>query len=130
MVRFQANNVAVIDSDEKSILVGFAEERDGQVLESLIFQREHEFDEQDVAHGWNQVYVERNDQIQAGYGGIDQVVLSTEYVRVVLSGRTAESIGDGEFEIGLSLIPEEFDRLRQGLRIVFRGFGTLFERLT
>jgi hypothetical protein len=130
MVRFQANNVAVIDLDEKSILVGFAEERDGQVLESLIFQREHEFDVQDVAHGWNQVYVERNDQIQAGYGGIEQVVLSTEYVRVVLSGRTAESIGDGEFVIGLSLTPEEFERLRQGLRIVFREFGTLVERLT
>jgi hypothetical protein len=75
----------------------------------------------------DQVHVERNDQIQSGYGGIERVVLSPEHVRVVLSGRTAESVGDGEFEIGLSLTPDEYERLRQGLRLVFRGFDTLVE---
>jgi hypothetical protein len=126
MVRFGANKVAVVDS-HGSILVGFADEQDGEYREALLLSRSHEFNEQDVALGLDQVHVERNDQIQSGYGGIERVVLSPEHVRVVLSGRTAESVGDGEFEIGLSLTPDEYERLRQGLRLVFRGFDTLVE---
>jgi hypothetical protein len=126
MVRFGANKVAVVDH-LGSILVGFAHEQDGDCKEALLLSRSHEFDEQDVALGMNQVHVERNDQIQSGYGGIERVVLCPEHVRVVLSGRTAESVGDSEFEIGLALTPDEYERLRQGLQLVFRGFDTLVD---
>jgi hypothetical protein len=126
VVRFEANKVAVVDS-EGSILVGFAYELDGDYREALLLSRSHEFNEQDVALGLDQVHIERNDQIQSGYGGIERVVLSPEHVRVVLSGRTAESLGDKEFDISLSLTADEYDRLRQGLRLVFRGFDTPVE---
>jgi hypothetical protein len=127
VVRFTANTVVVDDSNEGFILVGFADQQDGQYCEMLHFQRAYEFDEQDVALGMNSVYVERNDQSQGGYGGVERVELHSDRVRVLVGGRVAEWMGDSEFEIGLSLSPAELERLREGLRVVFQGFGTLVE---
>jgi hypothetical protein len=127
MVRFAANNVVVNDSDDNFILVGFADEQGGRYRAALHFQRSYEFDEQNVALGMNQVYVERNDQSQGAYGGIERVELHSDRIRLVVGGQTAQRLGDSEFEIGLSLAPEEFGQLRKALRIVFEGFGSLVE---
>ena len=127
MVRFAAIDVVVDDSDDNFILVGFADEQDGRYRDALHFQRSYEFDEQDVALGMDQVYVERNGQSQGAYGGIDRVELHPDRVRIVVRGPTAQRLGDSEFEIGLSLAPEEFGQLRQALRVVFEDFGSLVE---
>jgi hypothetical protein len=127
VVRFTANTVVVDDSDEGFILVGFADGQGGADREALHFQRSHEFDEQDVALGMDRVYAERNDQSQGGYGGVERVELHPDRVRVVVGGGVSEAMGAGEFDISFSLPPEEFERLRDGLRAVFRGFGTLVE---
>jgi len=127
MVRFAANSVVLDDSDENFILVGFADEQDGRYREALHFQRSYEFDEQDLALGMDQVYVERNDQSQSAYGGIEQIELHPDRVRMVVNGQTAQRLGDSEFEIGLSLAPEQFVRLRQALQVVFEGLGSLVE---
>ncbi len=127
MVRFTANNVVVDDSDDNFILVGFADEQDGRYRAALHFQRFYEFDEQDIALGMDQVYVERNEQSQSAYGGIERVELHPGRIRIVVGGQTAQRLGDSEFDIGLSLAPEEFLRLRKALRVVFEGFGSLVE---
>ena len=44
-------------------------------------------------------------------------------MRVLIGG----PLGTGEFDIALSLPHAEFERLRDGLRLVFAGFGTLVE---
>src|SRR5262245_3886481 len=111
-VRFAANDVAVDDSDDNFILVGFADEQDGRYRDSLYFQLSYEFDEQDVALGMDQVYFERNGQSQGAYGGIERVELHIDRVRIVVRGQPAQPLGDSEFEIGLSLAAEEFGRLR------------------
>ena len=127
MVRFTANTVVVDDSDEEFILVGFADKKFGAYREGLHFQRSYEFDEQDVELGMDSVFVERNDQSQGGYGGVARVELHADRVRVSIGGRLAEEMGDSEFEITFSLPPKKFNRLRDGLRTVFRGFDTLVE---
>src|SRR5262245_20554416 len=127
MVRFAANDVAVDDSDDNFILVGFADEQDGRYRDALHFQLSYEFDEQDVALGMDQVYVERNGQSQGAYGGIERVELHIDRVRIVVRGQPAQPLGDSEFEIGLSLAAEEFGRLRQAWRVVFEDFGSLVE---
>jgi hypothetical protein len=127
VVRFAANTVIVDDSDEEFILVGFADERDGEYREAIHFQRSHAFDEQDVALGMDGVYAERNGQGEGGYGGVEQVELNRDRVRVLISGPLATDMGTSEFDIALSLPPAEFERLRDGLRLVFAGFGTLVE---
>lgn len=127
MVRFTANTVMVDDSNENFILVGFADKQDGHYQNVLQFQRSYEFDEQDVALGMNSVYIERNDQSQSGYGGVERVELHADRLRVVIGGLVAQRMGDSEFEIKLSLAPEEFERLRRALRVVFQGFNSLIE---
>jgi len=127
MVRFTAGIVTVDDSNDDFILVGLAEERSGPYREALHFQRSHVFNEQDIALGMNQVYVERNDQSQCGYGGIDRVELHRDHIEVILSGKTAEALGNDRFRIALSLPAGEFDRLRKGLEAVFRDFSCLVE---
>ena len=127
MVRFTANTVVVDDSDDEFILVGFADEQDGAYREALHFQRSHEFDEQDVALGMDSVYAERNDQSQGGYGGVERVELHPNRVRVAIGGELAKRMGTAEFDIAFTLPPEEFERLREGLRVVFAGFGSLVE---
>ena len=124
MVRFTANDVVVDDSDEEFILVGFANEEEG---ESLHFQRSHDFDEQDVALGMDSVYAERNGQGQGGYGGVERVELHPNRVLVVVKGELAEVMGTSEFDIAFVLSPEEFQRLRDGLRVVFADFSSLVE---
>ena len=127
MVRFTANTVVVDDSDPEFILVGFADEQGGEYCEALHFQRSYEFDEQDVGLGMDRVYAERNDQSQGGYGGVERVELHPGRVRVVVGDTLAVRIGTDEFDIALSLAPDEFEKLRSGLRAVFAGFGTLAE---
>lgn len=126
MIRFTATTVAIEDTEDY-VLVGFAEGRDGDGGEALHFQRSHEFDEQDAATGMDQVYVERNDQRQCGYGGIRRVELRPDRLTVRLDEPTSDHLGDDAFEIELRLSPAEFGRLRDGLRAVFRGFETLAE---
>jgi hypothetical protein len=127
VIRFTANTVFVDSTFEGITLVGFADERDGSYRDALHFQRSHSFDEQDVALGMDSVYAERGDQSRGGYGGVERVELHGGYVRVTIGGELAQRMGDGEFEIALSLSPEEFARLREGLRAVFAGFGSLAE---
>ncbi len=127
MVRFSADIVLVDDSDDDFILVGFADGRAGGSREALHFQRSYEWDEQDVELGMDSVYAERNDQSQGGYGGVERVELHRDRVRVVIGEKLAAGIGDSEFEICVSLPPDEFERLRQGLRTVFAGFDTVVE---
>ena len=127
MVRFVANNVVVDDSAQDFILVGFADEKDGVHHEGLHFQRSHEFDEQDVTLGMNSVYAERSDQSEGGYGGVERVDLYPDCISVIVGGELAVRMGTSEFDIRFSLSPAQFERLRAGLRTVFKGFATLVE---
>ena len=127
MVQLTANTVIVDDSADEFILVGFADEHEGQYRDAIHFQRSYEFDDQDVALGMDQVYIERGIQAGSGYGGIDAVELHPNRVRVLVSGGTAQSLGDAEFEIGFSLRPHELLRLQKGLQRIFEGYSVLHE---
>ena len=120
--------VEVNDLNEDFILVGFYNEHDHCFSEALHFQRGYgPFSAQEISFGMNRVYIERNDQSEGGYGGINRVILRPDTVQVVVDSEMAKILGDTDFEIHLSLSPEEVERLRTGLRKVFQGFGTLTE---
>jgi hypothetical protein len=75
----------------------------------------------------NSVYAERNDQSQGGYGGVELVELHANRVRVVVGEKLAKRMGTAEFDIEFTLRLAEFERLREGLRLVFAGYGSLVE---
>lgn len=127
MIHFNANTVVVDSSNENYILVGFADEQDGECRDALHFQRAYEFDEQDQALDMASVYIERNDQSQGGYDGVERVELLSNHIRVAIRVSVAERMGDCEFEIDFSLPPDKFEQLRDGLRRVFTGFDLLTE---
>jgi hypothetical protein len=127
MTEFIANTVVIDDSDDEFMLVGFANELDGEYLDAIHFQRSCEFDEQDVLLGMNEVYIERGNQAGGAYGGINSVDLYADRIRIVTSGRAAESLGDTEFMIHFTVTEDKLRRLQHGLRTVFNGFALFTE---
>ncbi len=126
MVRFAAELVHVEDTGSGLIRVGFSNGRDeGDGREYLLFDRLYEVTAAGRKVAVGVVSVERNDQGGGGEGGVAEVEVRPDLVRVVLVGAVAEQAGAARYEIGLSLAAGEFERLRDGLRLVFAGYGCL-----
>lgn len=119
-----------VTNEAEYLLVGFADD-EYETKESLIFMRSHEYDEQDVALGMNQVYIERNDQGHSAYGGIQTFILLRNRARLCFDETTAHQLGiTPRFEIRFAMNDTEFDDLKQGLRSLFEGTSLLQERTT
>lgn len=70
------------------------------------------------------VYVELNDQSTSSYGGIDAVVVSPNRLRVRLDTETAEALRlepeyGNQIDVSFALSAEEFDAIRDALRVIF-----------
>jgi len=116
MVILRANTVVVDRSADEFIVIGFADETDGIPRDRLVLQRSYEPDEQDLALGMDQVYIERNEQSRGGYGGVRELVLSRDRLNIGLEDAMAQTLGDDAFEITFALDDERFQELRDGLR--------------
>ena len=127
IVRFVATSVVVSDSNPSFLLVGFADMRNDKCREAFHFQRAYEFDDQDRALGMASVYAERTGKNQGGYGGVERVELRRDQVHIHLCGDVAKRMKTSEVQISFDISPEEYSRLRQALRTIFAGFGTLVE---
>jgi len=73
-------------------------------------------------------YLERNDQSTAGLGGICEIELRRESLKVSLAGGTAEAVGAEGIEVRLNLEDGSFARLREALHTMFSGSGILVDR--
>lgn len=109
------------------MLIGFADEIGGRYRDCLMFQRNQKFDEQDVALGMDQIYIERDDQSRGGYGTIAAFLLHRDSISVKLAPEMAQKLGDAEFEIRFMLEDARFEALREGLQTLFHGFGNFQE---
>jgi hypothetical protein len=117
---FRAAHVTVCDEGEY-FLVGFADDQ-FDTHEYFMLQLAHEFDEQDIRLGMDDVYIVRNDQIRSAYGGIIRFELMRDRVRVSLDERTAKKLRGGkEMEVQFDLDAEKFRELRSGLAKLFEG---------
>jgi hypothetical protein len=125
MLVMQADTVAVDSSDPEVTVIDFAENDPvtGVVQHYLILERTHEFDQQDVRLGMADVYVELDSQSRACYGGIQRFTLHRDHVQVILDETAARHLGDVEvIEVRFDAGPSQFHELRDGLRLVFKGF--------
>lgn len=115
MTTFVAHHIVVSD-EETGLLVGFADQADHPGA-YLMLQRVATCDDQDQALGMDAVSIERDDQSQSAYGGIEQVTLAPTSVSLLLSAATATALGcDRLLSIAITPSPEELRRLRDGLR--------------
>lgn len=117
---FHANCVAVKDN-EASCLGGFADQ-EFDTRNYLQLQQSHVNDAQDQALGHDTYYVERDDQINACYGGIEYCDLYVDKVRLSFNERGSRSLNLlGPMRISFDIDEVALDAVRKILVTVFAG---------
>ncbi len=120
---FHATCVSIADT-EVCLQVGFAD-REFDTTEYLTLQRGHAFNEQDKGLGLANVYIERNDQGNSMYGGIEHCELSPGKVRLRFDENGAKVMhGLREIEITFVASSEKLAALSAALRRCFEGFSS------
>lgn len=115
---FHASKVAAEDMED-FWLVGFAN-REKAPREYLLLQRAYEFDEHDRRLGMATYYVERNDQKQSQYGGIESFVLQRDQVTVTFDAPTTSRFrGEEQLRITFQLDDVAYQELRDRLEKIF-----------
>jgi hypothetical protein len=111
-----------VENNEDCVLVGFAD-RQFDTTCYLMFQRAHEFGEQDHRTGMAAVYVERDDQRWSGYGGMQRCELLRDRIRLHFDESGAAKMeGIRTMEVSFEITPHQMEGLREGLRQCFSGF--------
>lgn len=125
---FHASCVAVVD-DEFSRIVGFAD-RQLDTQRYLQFQISRVSDAQDQALGLDTYYVEKDDQSNSCYGGIESIDLHKSTITLKL-----DDVGSRRLDLDkVVLITFDADdktlgELRSGLATIFSGTNTLRDHI-
>ena len=121
---FHARCVAAIE-DDIGWVIGFADD-EIDTRRYFQFQRGHESDAQDRAAGLDTYYVERDDQLNSCYGGIESIQLGVDAIRIRLDEAGAQSLGlDRDVLITFDADEQTLDSFRTGLAAVFAGTGVV-----
>jgi hypothetical protein len=124
---FHATCVSAIE-DEIGWVVGLADS-EHHTRQYLQFQRGHVNDLQDKALGHDTYYVEKDDQSNSCYGGIESVDLGTNAIMLNLAESGSQALGLGKnVLITFDADEQTLDRLRHGLRAVFKGTDVIRDR--
>jgi len=124
---FHATCLAAIDN-ELGWVVGLADhERDTK--QYLQFQRGHVSDAQDSALGHDTYYVERDDQSNSCYGGVESFDLRTNAIKLKLTDAGSRSLRlERNVLITLDADEQTLDGFSRGLAAVFAGTGVIRNR--
>ena len=121
---FHARCVAVVD-DELSKIVGFAD-RQLNAKRYLQFQRSRVGDAQDRTLGLDSYYVEKDDQSNSCYGGIESIDLHADSITLKLDDDASQHLDlDKEVLITFDADEETLSELRRGLATIFSGSEAL-----
>lgn len=109
--QFNANLVTIFEEDEV-IVIGFVNDEKN---ERFTFQHA-------LFEGSEQpIYCERNDQIQASYNGIEEIILSRAKFYVKFKDEVVNKMRCKELEISFYLESDRFEKLRDNLIRIFSG---------
>ncbi|MBS4431121.1 hypothetical protein E2566_02690 [Pectobacterium punjabense] len=114
-------------AEEAVLTVGFADNADNP-QHFLILQRAEEPDEQDKELGQDTYYVEIGNPGMAGYGGIDDVLVTTDKIIFTCSSATNWCKTIKTVEIGLTPKLGTIDDIDASLRQIFIDTPTKFSR--
>lgn len=124
---FHANCVAIEDNDQ-SCLVGFADQ-EFDTRQYLQLQRSHTNDSQDRSLGLDTYYVERDDQSNSCYGGVERIELYADMIRLRFSAKGLRSLDLREaIRITFDVDEETLNALRSKLTIIFADTDCLRDR--
>ena len=123
---FHANCVAIEDHEE-FCLVGFAEQEFG-TTRYLQFQRSHVNDPQDQALEMDTYYVERDDQRNSCYGGIERCDLYADLIMFSFNDVGTRNLDlMGPMRISYDIDEKTLKDLRDRLESVFAGTTCLVD---
>ena len=124
---FHANCIAIEDNEE-FCLVGFAD-REYDTRCYLQLQRSHVNDTQDRALGLDTYYVERDDQSNSCYGGIESIELHSDMVRLDFTDAGSRSLDlRGPTRITFDIDEGTLTALRIQLSTIFADTDCLRDR--
>jgi hypothetical protein len=124
---FHATCLAAID-DELGWVVGLAD-HEHDTKQYLQFQRGHVTEAQDKALGHDTYYVERDDQSNSCYGGVESFDLGTNAIKLTLDDAGSRSLRlDRNVLITFDADEQTLDRFKRGLAAIFSGTGVIRNR--
>ena len=125
---FHASCVAVVD-DEYSRIVGFAD-RQFDTKRYLQFQRSRMSDAQDQALGLETYHVEKDDQSNSCYGGVESIDLHANTIALRLDDVGSQRLDlDKVVLITFDADDKTLGELRSGLATIFSGTDTLRDHI-
>ena len=117
---FHATVVTAIE-DEVGWVVCLAD-HEHNARQYLQFQRGHVSDSQDQALGLDTYYVEKDDQSNSCYGGIESVDLSTDAIKLRFDDASSQSLRlERNVLITFDVDEQTLGRFRKGLTAVLVG---------
>ena len=121
---FHARCVTV-ENNEFGYVLGFAD-HERQPQRYLQIQRSHADRPEDGESGMNTYYVEKDDQANSLYGGIEKVILREGSIDFTFNRSGCERLGlQTEARITFESDLAGFKALKDGLNAVFRGSDTV-----
>ena len=125
---FHASCVAVVD-DEFSRIVGFAD-RQLDTKQYLQFQVSRVGDTQDQALRLDTYYVEKDDQSNSCYGGIESIDLHKNTITLKLDDVGSQRLDLGKVEL-ITFVSDDktLSELRSGLAAIFSGTNILRDHI-
>lgn len=85
-------DIATVVEEGGAWLLGFVES-DRTPIRYLQLQRQDRYDDQDVALGFNQAYIELNDQLWSCYGGLNEIHVAGNVIRFLLNPKGTHELG-------------------------------------
>ncbi len=117
---FHATCIAAVE-DEFGWVVGLADHA-LDTRQYLQFQRGHANDAQDQSLGLDAYYVERDDQSNSCYGGVEGIHLGADAIKLKFNAAGSRSLRlDKNVIITFDADEQALDRFRRGLIAVFAG---------
>ena len=124
---FTATELSVINEDDALITTLAAPAGKGEPV-YLMLQRADEYDEQDIAMGMDEPYIEYCGQEFAWYGHMHAVILHPNRLSVQMDAEAAMQMDDdGQIDVRFNLAPERYAQLQQAVRTTFAGWDYYHE---
>ena len=118
---FTATDLSVLAEDDALITTLAAPAANGETV-YLMFQRADQYDEQDVALGMDEPYIEYCGQEFSWYGHMHAVILHANRLSVQMDAEAAMQMDDdGQIDVRFNLTPKRYAQLQQALRTTFDG---------
>jgi len=119
-MKFKAKEVFT-DYDENNVLIiGFSGVTNelGEPIYFMI-QDSEEYDMQDKQLGIDTYYIEKNDQSIGGYGGIKELTLDMNRIRIDLDKKGIENLKETKIEIEFDYDVNVYNKLKKRLNQIF-----------